>query len=142
MPSAVEIAADLCRKFEGLYLTAYTCPAGVWTVGFGATGSEIGPGVVWTRAQAEERLYDDLRRFQGAVLRLCPVLATDERRQAAILDFVFNLGPGRLQAATLRRAVLAQDWDWAKAELRKWNRAGGRVLRGLVLRREAEASLL
>lgn len=142
MQSSVELAADLCRKFEGLYLKAYTCPAGVWTIGYGATGAEIGPGLVWTREQAEERLYADLARFQAAVLRLCPVVAVDERRQAALIDFAFNLGAGRLQASTLRRAVLAQDWDWAKQEIRKWNRAGGRVLKGLVLRREAEASLL
>lgn len=98
--------------------------------------------MAWTREEAEERLYADLMASQASVLRLCPVVAGDDRRQAALIDFAFNLGAGRLQASTLRRAVLAQDWGWAKQEIRKWTRGGGRVLKGLVLRREAEASLL
>jgi lysozyme len=76
-------------------------------------------------------------------LRYCLVLATEpERRLAAIVDFTFNLGAGRLQTSTLRRRVNQRDWVAAASELRRWVYGGGRVLPGLVTRREAEALLL
>jgi len=68
---------------------------------------------------------------------LCPNIDTPERL-GAITDFCFNLGSGNLRASTLRRKILAGDWGAVPAELRKWVRGGGRVLKGLVLRREAE----
>ena len=79
----------------------------------------------------------------SATLRFCPVLATEpERRLAAIVDFTFNLGAGRLQASTLRRRVNQRDWPGAGRELQRWVYGAGRVLPGLVLRREAEVLLL
>jgi lysozyme len=78
-----------------------------------------------------------------ATLRYCPVLATEsEGRLAAIVDFTFNLGAGRLQASTLRRRVNQRDWSAAGQELRRWIRGGGKVLPGLMVRREAEVRLL
>ena len=78
-----------------------------------------------------------------ATLRYCPVLATEPKgRLAAIVDFTFNLGAGRLQASTLRRRVNQRDWSGAAQELRRWVYGGGKVLPGLVLRREAEVLLL
>jgi lysozyme len=78
-----------------------------------------------------------------ATLRYCPVLATEsDGRLAAIVDFTFNLGAGRLQASTLRRRVNQLDWAGAAHELRRWIYGGGRVLPGLVVRREAEAAFL
>jgi len=78
-----------------------------------------------------------------AALRYCPVLASEpEGRLAAIVDFTFNLGAGRLQTSTLRRRVNQRDWTGAAQELRRWVYGGGRLLRGLVLRREAEAVLI
>jgi lysozyme len=71
------------------------------------------------------------------------VLATEpENRLAAIVDFTFNLGAGRLQTSTLRRRVIQRDWSLVAAELRRWVRGGGRVLPGLVVRREVESQLL
>jgi lysozyme len=79
----------------------------------------------------------------NATLRYCPVLAAEpEGRLAAIVDFTFNLGAGRLQTSTLRRRINQQDWSSAALELRRWVYGGGRVLPGLVLRREAEIQLL
>jgi lysozyme len=76
-------------------------------------------------------------------LRYCPVLATEsEGRLAAIVDFTFNLGAGRLQTSTLRRRINQRDWASAAPELRRWVYGGGKLLPGLVLRREAEALLL
>lgn len=79
----------------------------------------------------------------AATLRYCPVLATEpENRLAAIVDFTFNLGAGRLQTSTLRRRVNQRDWAEAARELRRWVHGGGKVLPGLVARREAEVQLL
>jgi lysozyme len=78
-----------------------------------------------------------------ATLRYCPVLATEsESRMAAIVDFTFNLGAGRLQTSTLRRRVNMLDWLGAVQELSRWVHGGGKVLPGLVMRRQAEAVLL
>ena len=65
-----------------------------------------------------------------------------EERLAAIVDFTFNLGAGRLQTSTLRRRVNQRDWHGAGQELRRWVYGGGKVLPGLVTRREAEVALL
>jgi lysozyme len=76
-----------------------------------------------------------------ATLRFCPVLGTEsELRLAAIVDFTFNLGAGQLQASTLRRRISQSEWQEAAKELRRWVFGGGKVLSGLVARREAEIS--
>jgi lysozyme len=131
---------ELIRRFEGLRLRAYYCPAGVLTCGFGSTGPDITPTTVWTLQQATDRMRADAQRFALGTLRLCPGIVGG--RLAALADFSYNLGLTRLKGSTLRRKVLAGDWDAAAVELRKWVRGGGRVLPGLVLRREAEARLL
>jgi lysozyme len=94
-------------------------------------------------AEAEVYLEQDLRVALQAVLRYCPIQATEsEPRLAAIVNFTFNLGGGRLQASTLRRRINQRDWAAAASELRRWVYGGGRVLPGLVARREAEVQLL
>ncbi|HEY6019157.1 MAG TPA: lysozyme [Candidatus Paceibacterota bacterium] len=131
---------DLIRRFEGLRLKAYLCPAGVPTIGYGSTGPDVKLGMQWTKEQAESRLDTDAARYQSATLKLCPSLAEDNI--AAISDFAYNLGPTRLAGSTLRRKLNAGDIAGAKRELRKWVWAGGRKLPGLVIRREVEASML
>lgn len=85
----------------------------------------------------------DLQIALHATLRYCPVLAVEpENRLAAIVDFTFNLGAGRLQTSTLRRRINQRDWSAAAVELGRWVRGGGRVLPGLVARRAAEITLL
>jgi lysozyme len=144
---AVQIAATLARRFEGLYLTPYLCPAGVATCGYGATFYEDGTRVRLTdppitRERAEALLLWMLRTvYLPTVVKLCPGV-DNPKRLAALIDFTFNLGQGNLKASTLRRRVNAGNWDAVPAELRKWTRGGGRVLRGLVLRREAEIAIL
>jgi lysozyme len=144
---AIEVAALLARRFEGLYLSPYLCPAGVPTIGYGATYYEDGTAVTLadspiTRERAEALLQWQIRtRYLPAVLRLCPE-ADNAQRLAALVDFAFNLGTGALAASTLRRRVNAGEWSDVPAQLRRWVYAGGRVLRGLVLRREAEAQLV
>lgn len=130
----------LIRRFEGCRLTPYICPAGVWTCGWGSTGPDVFPGRSWTQEYADQRMYADALKFARGTLELCPNLSG--ARLCAIADFAYNLGLGRLKSSTLRRKVNAEDWEAAKAEIRKWVNGGGRRLPGLVLRRDAEAALL
>jgi lysozyme len=131
---------ELIRRFEGCRLRPYYCPAGVLTCGFGSTGPDITLATVWTLEQATTRMRIDAERFASGTLMMCPGLA--DKRLAAIADFAYNLGLTRLKGSTLRRRILAGDWDGARDELRKWVRGGGRVLPGLVLRRAAEVAML
>lgn len=144
---AVKVAAALARRFEGLFLAPYLCPAGIPTIGFGATYYEDGRAVTLrdpaiTRERAEALLLWMVRTvYLPAVRKLCPNVDTPERL-AALIDFAFNLGTGRLRASTLRKRVNAGRWADVPTELRKWVRGGGKVLRGLVLRREAGVALI
>lgn len=133
---------DLIRRFEGLRLKAYKCPAGVWTCGYGSTGPDVGPSTVWTREQSEARMREDAARFVAQAIKISPVLAAHPRRLAAIADFIYNLGAARYRSSTLKRKIDAQDWPGAAEELGKWVWGGGKKLPGLVIRREAEAQLL
>ena len=131
---------ELIRTFEGYRLVPYLCPAGVWTCGWGSTGPDVFPGRPWTQEYADQRMRMDALKFARGTLALCPNLKGD--RLSAIADFAYNLGLGSLKASTLRRVVNAGNWDAAKVQLMRWVRGGGRVLLGLVRRREAEANLL
>lgn len=143
----VSIVRGLCLRFEGLYLHAYLCPAGIPTIGVGSTRYEDGTPVTLndppiSKDRALVMLDLHVRnRLVPAVMKLCPGADTSERI-AALVDFAYNLGEGRLQASTLRRRVNERDFDGAVTELGKWTRGGGRVLPGLVRRRAAEAALL
>lgn len=130
----------LIRKFEGLRLKAYYCPAGVLTCGYGTTGADIKPDTVWTKQHAEARMQQDALKFALAVKKLCP--NANVLQACALADFSYNLGVGRLKASTLRRKFNAGDIEAAKKEIIKWNRGGGKVLAGLTKRRQMEASLL
>lgn len=140
MIESLAVLYTLIKRFEGCRLTPYICPAGVWTCGWGSTGIDVFPGRPWTQEYADQRMRTDALRFARETAGLCPDL--DEVRLCALADFAYNLGVGKLRASTLRRRVNAGDFVAAKHELRRWVRGGGRVLRGLVLRREAEAALL
>lgn len=144
---AVKVAAALARRFEGLFLKPYLCPALVPSIGYGATYYLDGRKVKLsdppiTKQTAEVMLLHTIRYvYLPVVLKLCPGLDTPERL-AALIDFTFNLGAGNLKASTLRRRVNEQDWPAACVQMRRWIRGGGKVLRGLQLRREADCELL
>jgi len=115
----------------------YIYPAGYWAIGYGHLCDRKHPPI--TEAEAVVYLAQDLKMALVATLCYCPVLATEPvERLAAIVDFTFNLGAGRLQTSTLRRRVNQRDWPAATTELRRWVYGGGRPLAGLVARREAE----
>lgn len=133
--------APLVKRFEGLRLKAYLCPAGVATIGYGHTPASLGTEI--SKPEADAILNADLAYYVAQTVKLCPTLALAPAAVlAAISDFSFNLGVGRLQASTLRRRINAGEWDEVQYELRRWVRAGGRVLPGLVARREAECALI
>ena len=145
-----QTAIDLAKRFEGFHRVPktdpgrahpYICPAGFWTIGYGHLCDATNPPI--TEAEAEVYLARDLQTAVAATLRYCPVLATEpEERLAAIVDFTFNLGAGRLQTSTLRRRINQRDWAAAAQELCRWVHGAGKVLPGLVARREAEVLLL
>ena len=144
---ALPIVEALCVRFEGVYLCPYICPAGVGTVGVGATRYLNGRAVSLTdppitRGEAMALLRQSLLTiYIPGTLSACPTIDTPGRL-AALVDFSFNCGLASLRASTLRRRVQAGRWDDVPGELRRWNRGGGRVLPGLVRRREAEAALI
>lgn len=146
-----QAAVDLAKRFEGFHRVPkadplrrahpYLCPAAFWTVGYGHLCTPDHPPI--TEVEADTYLANDLQTALTATLRYCPVLAAEpEDRLAAIVDFTFNLGAGRLQTSTLRRRVNQRAWQAAGTELRRWVHGGGKVLPGLVARREAEVLLL
>jgi lysozyme len=144
----LDIAAALCKQFEGFRGKPYLCPAGVATIGYGSTYYADGRKVALTdppmsEPDASTLLLQELHHtYLPGVLRQCPILLTDERKCNAIVDFAYNLGAGRLQTSTLKRKINDQDWDAAQEQLMLWTKGGGRVLPGLVKRRSAEVALL
>ena len=145
---AVKLAADLCRRFEGLSLKPYFCPAGKATIGYGSTRYADGTEVrisdkPITQAQADELLLLTLcRDYIPGVLQASPELEGNPRALAAMTDFAYNLGVGSYRYSQLRQRVNEKDWAGARAQLKKWVHANGKVLPGLVTRRNAEAALL
>jgi lysozyme len=145
-----QAAIDLAKRFEGFHRLPkhdphraypYICPAGYWTIGYGHLCDQNHPPI--TEDEAGCYLAMDIQTALSATLRYCPVLATEsEERLAAIVDFTFNLGAGRLQTSTLRRRINQRDWLSAGTELGRWVHGGGKVLRGLVARRAAGALML
>lgn len=130
----------LIKTFEGLVLTAYLCPAKVWTVGWGSTGPHVKPGMKISKQEAEDLLRDDLRRFEDGVESLVTVPLNDNQF-SALVSFSFNVGLGALGGSTLLRLLNQGAYEAVPAQLMRWNKAAGRVLPGLSRRREAEAAL-
>lgn len=144
---AVSLACELIARWEGFRSHPYLCPAGVPTIGYGFTHYADGTSVTlfdppMTREAAAELLAHLVRaKYLPDTLKLCPGIDT-EGRAAAITSFCYNLGKGNLASSTLRRKINAGEWDQVPAQLRRWTKAGGRELRGLMLRREAEIALI
>lgn len=147
-PEAQDLLEELIRQFEGCKLTAYKCPAGVWTIGWGHTAG-VKEGQKWTQAQADVTLMKDAEASLKKALTLSPVLAeASPGQQAAVADFVYNCGEKNYRNSTFRRDVDRLDFQAAKKSILLWNKARNpktgmlRPLAGLTRRREAEARLL
>lgn len=133
---------ELIARFEGLRLKAYKCPAGIWTIAFGATtfnGKRVTEGLVITKEQAYEQLERDLAVFENGVERLVSKPINQDQFDA-LVSFSFNLGLGSLSRSSVLRKVNADPSDpTIRDSFAMWNKAGGKVLAGLVKRRKAEA---
>ncbi|MNJ21237.1 Lysozyme RrrD [compost metagenome] len=130
---------SLIKSFEGLRLLAYRDAVGVWTIGYGATRG-VKPGMSITQEQAERMLLNDVQRFEPEVERLVKVSLTGNQWDA-LVSFTYNLGAANLESSTLLRLLNGGDYAGAAEQFPRWNKAGGKVLPGLVRRREAERVL-
>jgi lysozyme len=140
-----EIAVELVKKWEGFRSKPYRCPAGVPTIGYGATRYADGEAVSMDDEPiSEEAAFGLLRvtmaKFAADVDRLVTVPLKRHER-AALISFTFNLGPGALRQSTLLRKLNAGDRAGAAAEFHRWNRAGSSILEGLTRRRAEEAAM-
>lgn len=142
----------LVKPFEGYHrklpdggCAAYPDPGTggePWTIGYGSTGG-VTPDTVWTQEQAQAALDRELMGKALGVLKYTPNLADElPRRFAAIISFAYNCGLGNYRVSTLRRKISERDWSSAAQEILKWNKAAGRVMPGLVRRRQAESKFL
>jgi lysozyme len=158
--------ADLMHRFEGCRNKPYLCPAHIWTIGYGhvlyqeqirlpmvrVEGKET-PMIrkemplrqeddrVWSKEEIEKLFADDVASFERGVLRLVPGVVGRQGSFDALVSISFNFGLGNLQRSTIRMKANRGDWSGAAEAFRAWTKGGGKVLPGLVKRREAEIAL-
>ena len=141
--SALAHAMALVKRWEGCRLSAYPDPGtggDPWTIGYGATGPGIRQGVTWTQAQADDRLALDVERFMRGVRGALTRPASDSEL-GAMTSLAYNIGMGAFRGSTLLRRFNAGDKAGAAMEFPRWNKAGGRVMKGLVSRRADERAV-
>jgi GH24 family phage-related lysozyme (muramidase) len=134
-----EEGLSLIKKFEGCELKAYQDSVDVWTIGYGHTkGVEDGQEI--TQEEAEEMLASELDEYEGYINDLveCDL---EQHQFDALVAWVYNLGPTNLRSSTLLKRLNSNDLEDVPNQIKRWNKAGGKVLNGLVRRREAEALL-
>jgi lysozyme len=141
--SALAYAMSLIKQFEGCRLEAYPDPGtggDPWTIGWGSTGAGIRKGVRWTQAQADDRLASDVERFMRGVRAVCKVAPTDNEL-GAMTSLAYNIGLGAFRGSTLLKLFNVGNKAGAAKQFDRWNKAGGRVMKGLVRRRAAERAV-
>ena len=130
---------SLIKKFEGCELEAYKCAAGVWTIGYGSTKG-VKEGDTVSQEEADKLLLHEMEEYEGYINDMVnPDL--EQNQFDAMVSWVFNLGPTNLKASTLLKVLNAKDYEGVPAQIKRWNKAGGKVLQGLIRRREAESLL-
>ena len=157
---------DLMHKYEGFRSRPYLCPAHIWTIGYGHVlyQDQIRLPVVrvpdkptqtirkeyplrpedsrvWTKTEIDELFRADVATFERGVLRLIPGCVGRQGSFDALVSFAFNAGLGNLQRSTIRMKANRGDWEGAAEAFMAWTKGGGKVLPGLVKRREAEKAL-
>ena len=141
-----EQGIKLIRHHEGVRSRPYRCPAGLWTVG---VGHLIGDGKslpeswnkTFTAEEIDGLLKSDLRRFERGVLKMLPNVPLRQCEFDALVSFSFNLGLGTFQRSGVRQALLRGDKEGAMESLLKYCKAGGKIVKGLVTRRNDEKQL-
>lgn len=131
---------DLIRRSEGCRLEAYRCPAGVLTIGYGHTGTDVREGQRVSAEEADRLLRDDLSHIERRIQQLVSAPLTQGQFDA-LVSFAFNVGVGALERSTLLRRLNAEDYRGAAVEFGRWTQAGGRELPGLVHRRREERAM-
>jgi lysozyme len=129
----------LIKRFEGLSLKAYLCPARVWTIGYGTTRG-VRPGQVISEAEAETMLRADVARFAQGVAERLQVPVTQGQFDA-LVSFAYNVGLAAFGKSTLLRLLNDSKYSLAAEQFPRWNKAGGKVLSGLTKRRAAERAM-
>lgn len=140
-----QATVDLVKEFEGFKANAYKCPAGVWTIGYGTTaaagvGIDPKPGMTISKSDAEAYLEATLDKFAD---KIAPLITApiNENEFGAFLSLAYNIGPGAFKKSSALAAFNAGDKAKAAKAILLWNKAGGKVLKGLTRRREAERKL-
>ncbi|TGX53942.1 lysozyme [Sphingomonas gei] len=131
------------KQTDGSFI-AYPDPgtgADPWTIGWGTTGADVKPGVVWTQQQCDDRLTKDLTSFASKVSAVLGAAQTSQHQFDALVSFAYNVGVGNLSSSTLLKLHKAKDFAGAQQQFGRWNKAAGKVLAGLTKRRAAEAAL-
>lgn len=135
---ASQVLIDHIKKSEACSLTAYKCPAGVLTIGYGHTKG-VKPGDRITEYQAEQFLKEDLAQFE-AVANKCKNIGT-QGRYDAVVDFIYNCGPDKWNSSTLKKYIESNRKIWEiQEQFLRWVNSGGKKLGGLVTRRIWEAN--
>lgn len=127
----------LIKKFEGCELEAYKCAAGVWTIGYGHT-KDVKEGEVITKEEAESMLVHELQEYCNDV-DIAVKVDLKQNEFDALVSWTYNLGPTNLNSSTMLRVLNEGKHDDVPTQIKRWNKAGGEVLKGLVRRRNAEA---
>ena len=155
---------DLMHRYEGFRNKPYLCPAHIWTIGYGHVlyqeqirlpvvsdnpnvvirkkfSLRQGDNRVWTKTEIDELFRTDVATFERGVLRLVPGVVGRQGSFDALVSISYNFGLGNLQRSTIRMRANRGDWEGAADAFRAWTKGGGKVLPGLVKRREAEIAL-
>ena len=123
---------SLIKKFEGCELEAYQCSAGVWTIGYGHTKG-VTPNDSISQEEAEQMLVDELHEYESYVNEYVTV-ALSQNQFDALVSWVYNLGPANLKASTMLKVLNSGEYEDVPAQIKRWNKAGGKVLEGLIRR--------
>lgn len=136
----MSIVVDFVKAHEGCILTAYTDEAGILTIGYGHTGRDVTPGLVWTEQQAEDALNSDLANVVSGISKVLKTKLS-EGSLAALTSLGFNIGVNALCSSHLMLCVNNSDWLGAAKAFLVWDHVGQSEVKGLLLRRLDEASL-
>jgi len=129
----------LIKKFEGCELEAYVCAAGVWTIGYGSTkGVKEGDNI--SQEEADKLLLHEMDEYEGYITDNVTV-DLKQNQFDSLVSWVFNLGPTNLKASTMLKVLNLGNFEGVPEQMKRWNKANGKTLDGLIRRREAEALL-
>ena len=132
-----ENGLELIKKFEGCETTAYQDSVGVWTIGFGHTKG-VEEGQTCSIEDAESMLADEMDEYEGYINNMVKV-ELQQHEFDALVAWVYNLGPTNLGERTMLKVLNGGQFDRVPDEMNRWTRAGGKILEGLVRRRQAES---